>query len=73
MNLSEKFVRISVDEDVATLVLDRPPLNVMNIAMMEEINEALLGLRGTEKVKVLVIRGSHGVFSTGIDVGEHTR
>jgi cyclohexa-1,5-dienecarbonyl-CoA hydratase len=58
---------------VATLTLDRPPLNVMNIEMMEQMNEAILELRGRSDLKVLVIRGKGKAFSAGVDVADHTR
>ncbi len=58
------------DGQVARLTLDRPPLNVMTIEMMEEINSALLSLRRQEGLKVLVIRGRGEAFCGGVDVRE---
>ena len=43
--MSYKYIELSLDDGVATLTLNRPPLNIMNIAMMEEMNAALLDLR----------------------------
>ena len=40
------FIALERDGGVATLTFDKPPLNVLDIAMMEEINEALLDLEG---------------------------
>ncbi len=53
--------------------MDRPPLNVMNIEMMEQMNEAILKLRGRTDLKVLVIRGKGKAFSAGVDVADHTK
>lgn len=61
------------DGAVARLILNRPPLNVMNIDMMEEINSELLRLREARDLKVLVIRGSGGTFCDGVDVEDHSR
>ena len=58
---------------VATLTLQRPPDNAMSLEMMEAINGALLGLRDARDLKVLVVRGSGGSFSSGIDLTEHSR
>ena len=53
------------------LWLERPPGNLLNIAMMEEINEALLGLREETSLEVVVLRGAKGTFSDGWDLKEH--
>jgi cyclohexa-1,5-dienecarbonyl-CoA hydratase len=53
-------------------VLNRPPLNVMNIAMMREINAGLETLRASSGTKVLVIRAEGKAFSAGVDVADHT-
>jgi cyclohexa-1,5-dienecarbonyl-CoA hydratase len=58
----------------AWLVLNRPPLNVLDIAMMREINAALETLSEDLAVKVLVVEAAEGskAFSAGVDVSEHT-
>ncbi len=71
--MSYKYIELSLDDGVATLTLNRPPLNIMNIAMMEEMNAALLDLRQHDELKVLLIRGRGKAFSSGIDVADHTR
>jgi cyclohexa-1,5-dienecarbonyl-CoA hydratase len=71
--VSERFVELTCEGSVATLTLDRPPLNVMNIEMMEQINEALLQLRGRKELKVLLVRGRGKAFSAGVDIGDHTK
>ncbi len=58
---------------VATLRLNRPPLNIMSIEMMEHINESLLTLKSRTDLKVLVLRGKNEAFSGGIDMHEHTK
>jgi cyclohexa-1,5-dienecarbonyl-CoA hydratase len=54
------------------IFLKRPPLNILNIAMMTEINQALEGVIPRSDVKVLVFRSDEKAFSAGVDVGEHT-
>lgn len=71
--MSDRFVELTSAGGVATLTLDRPPLNVMNIEMMEQMNEAILELRGRTDLKVLVIRGKGKAFSAGVDVADHTK
>jgi len=71
MNTYE-HIKLSTDNGTATLVLNRPPLNVMNIAMMREINEGLEVLRASPAVKVLVIKAEGKAFSAGVDIADHT-
>jgi len=63
-----------IKEDKAFLTINRPPVNILNISTMEEINEALCSLAGNREVKVLVISGSgEKAFSAGVDVADHTK
>jgi enoyl-CoA hydratase/carnithine racemase len=58
-------------EDKALLTINHPPLNILNISIMEEINDVLGSLAGNKEVKVLVISGSgEKAFSAGVDVIE---
>jgi cyclohexa-1,5-dienecarbonyl-CoA hydratase len=67
-------IRFDVAEGIARLTLNKPPLNVLDIAMMREINAALEGLNDDAGVKVLVFEAAEGskAFSAGVDVSEHT-
>ncbi len=65
-----EFIETDIKDGVGTITLNRPPLNILNIAMMEEINKALDGLAG-EKIKLLVFKAEGKAFSAGVDVGEH--
>lgn len=53
--------------------LHRPPHNIMNIEMMEQINAVLLEFRDRPELKVLVIRGEGESFCEGVDLADHTR
>ena len=65
-----EHIKLAVADGVATLTLDREPLNVLNIAMMTEINQALDSLE-PDGLKVLLIKAEGKAFSAGVDVGEH--
>jgi cyclohexa-1,5-dienecarbonyl-CoA hydratase len=69
-----EHIRFDVSGGVARLTLSKPPLNVLNIAMMREINAALEELDDDPSVKVLVFEAAEGskAFSAGVDVSEHT-
>jgi len=68
-----QFLKLETTDEVATLCLSRPPANLLDIPMMEELTDALVSLREHPALKVLVLRGSGGVFSEGIDLSEHAR
>jgi cyclohexa-1,5-dienecarbonyl-CoA hydratase len=61
-------------DSVAKITLCRPPVNVLNIEMMREINHALESLTDDRAVKVLVFEAAENskLFSAGVDVAEHT-
>jgi cyclohexa-1,5-dienecarbonyl-CoA hydratase len=66
-----KHIQTEMKDGVATLTLNRAPLNVLNIEMMEEINTYFEGLRKEKSLKLLVIQAMGKAFSAGVDVGEH--
>jgi cyclohexa-1,5-dienecarbonyl-CoA hydratase len=66
-----KHIQTELKEGVATLTLNRPPVNVLNIEMMEEINTYFESLLKEKALKLLVIQAAGKAFSAGVDVGEH--
>jgi cyclohexa-1,5-dienecarbonyl-CoA hydratase len=66
-----KHIQTEIKDGVATLTLNRAPLNVLNIEMMEEINTCLEGLMKEKSLKLLVVQAAGKAFSAGVDVGEH--
>jgi enoyl-CoA hydratase/carnithine racemase len=69
--MAYRYIELHASDRVGTLLLRRPPRNLLNIAMMEEINQALLSLREQPDLAVLVVRGADGNFSEGIDLRDH--
>jgi cyclohexa-1,5-dienecarbonyl-CoA hydratase len=63
-------VRVGIAGRVASILLDRPPLNVMNIALMDELHGAVASVAG--HCDILIFRGA-GVrgFSAGAEIGDH--
>ncbi len=57
---------------VATVVVDRPPLNILDLETIERLDAALAGLAG-EDLQLLFLRGAGGrAFSAGVAVQDHT-
>lgn len=73
MSLNE-FSRIFFDlqPPIARITLHHPPINVIDIPMMEDLAGALALAESERDVSVLVITGSERAFSAGVDVAAHT-
>jgi cyclohexa-1,5-dienecarbonyl-CoA hydratase len=54
------------------IVLARPPLNVLDIAMLLELDEAAERVGADDSAAVLVITGEGKAFCAGVDVADHT-
>lgn len=54
------------------ITLNHPPVNIMDILTMKEINAALEGLQGDEESKVVVFTARGKAFCAGVDVKDHT-
>jgi cyclohexa-1,5-dienecarbonyl-CoA hydratase len=67
-------LHISVDiaTPVAHISLRNPPLNVIDIPMVEELSQALAEIEGRPDICVVVIRGEEKAFSAGVDITAHT-
>lgn len=65
-------IHVSLRDGIGEIVFDRPPLNVLNIEMMKEINLALAEFLNELKLKLVVFKGEGKAFSAGVDVAEHT-
>ncbi len=66
-----EFIEADIRDGLGTVTLNRPPVNILNIAMMEEINGVLKDWQGERDLKVLLIDAKGKCFSAGVDVGEH--
>lgn len=69
-----RHIIFETHDGVARLALNKPPLNVLDIAMMREIGSALERVDGDPSIKVLLFEAAEGskAFSAGVDVSEHT-
>jgi len=71
MEADDAGFRVSIADRVATLTLDRPPLNILNIRTCRALHGALQDLGARAEVGVLVVAGAGKAFCAGVDVGEH--
>jgi cyclohexa-1,5-dienecarbonyl-CoA hydratase len=66
--------RLSVDlaPPVARIALHNPPLNVIDIPMMEALAQTLNEIEARADISAIVFSGEGKAFSAGVDVGAHT-
>lgn len=71
MTTHPETIQLKIEHRTAWITLDRPPLNILDIAMMESLDAALE--RALPKSDFLVFQGA-GVkaFCAGADVADHT-
>jgi enoyl-CoA hydratase len=70
--MSETFetLKLEVADFVATVTLDRPPVNAQNRAMKEELIAAFDALHDREDVRAVILTGAGKAFSAGADLKE---
>ena len=68
--MSAEFVRLDVADGVATIVLQRPPMNALSVQMQQEIQTAADEASVRADVRAVVIYGGPKVFAAGADVKE---
>jgi enoyl-CoA hydratase/carnithine racemase len=65
-----EFVRVERDEAIATIRLDRPPMNALNAQVQDEIAAAAAELDADAAVRAVVLYGGEKVFAAGADIKE---
>jgi cyclohexa-1,5-dienecarbonyl-CoA hydratase len=67
-----KNILVEKKDGVAKLTINKPPLNILDIETLEEMNQALAELRTDDEAKVVAITGAgEKAFSAGVAVGDH--
>jgi cyclohexa-1,5-dienecarbonyl-CoA hydratase len=66
-----EFIHYAEEEQVARIVLDRPPLNILTVDMLEELNAALEAAASHPSLKALVLSGAGKAFCAGVDIEDH--
>jgi len=64
-------VAVEVTVAVARITLHHPPLNVIDIPMLDELIQALAEIEAQPEISVIVLRGVGRAFSAGVDVAAH--
>lgn len=67
-----EFIRLKIEEKVALVTIDRPPVNALNFKAMKELAETLEELGKDSQVKAIVLtgEGKNQTFIAGADLKE---
>lgn len=65
-----EFVHVERDQAIATIRLDRPPMNALNAVVQDEIAAAAAEVDADPDVRAVVIYGGEKVFAAGADIKE---
>jgi len=68
---SNPRVELKVADSVALIRLTNPPLNIIDIQMMDELATVLRDVEARDDVTIIVLRGTDRVFSAGVDIPAH--
>ena len=69
--MSGRGVRFERDGALGRLVLDRPPVNVLDITALEELVALCEAIARDDSVAVLTLEGEGKAFCAGLDVADH--
>jgi enoyl-CoA hydratase/carnithine racemase len=64
------FVQVQTDQAVATIRLDRPPMNALNAQVQFEIAAAAAQVAEDPAIRAVVLYGGEKVFAAGADIKE---
>ncbi|MHA2225031.1 MAG: enoyl-CoA hydratase/isomerase family protein [Candidatus Hodarchaeales archaeon] len=67
----DDLIQIERSNDIGKITFNNGDYNILNIAMMKQINEALDTFLNDPFLKAVVIDHNGRSFSAGVDVGEH--
>ena len=70
--MSASRVNTTFATPFAYLTLTNPPLNVIDLPMMEQLSAVLAQVEAQPEISAVVIRGAGKCFSAGVDVAAHT-
>lgn len=71
MSYDNNLVGVEIGENIALLTLNRPPLNILTLALTAELRRTLHTIENDERVRVVVIRGAgERAFCAGADIKE---
>ncbi|MCU1285542.1 MAG: dch [Acidobacteriales bacterium] len=72
MPMSPQKFTVQCESNAAHITLKNPPVNVIDIPMMEELLAAIREVEQHPEINAIVFRGDGKCFSAGVDIAAHT-
>jgi len=67
--VNRRFVNYTIEEKMAWVTIDNPPLNALNQTLMEELGDVFKELEENEDVLIVILRGDgERAFAAGADI-----
>ncbi len=66
--MGSQLVELKLEPPVAVLAMTKPPVNAIDIELIEVLGDALAEVEGSPKAEALVLTGSGNSFSAGLDL-----
>ena len=66
--MSEQLVRYSVSDNIAEVMLDRPPVNALSMPLIDALLAALARARDDAALRAVILASAHKVFCAGLDL-----
>lgn len=63
-------VNLEVADNVATILLNRPPMNALDVATQDRLRELAVEVTRRDDVRAVIIHGGEKVFAAGADIKE---
>ncbi len=71
MEYRNELLKVKIEDYVAVVMIDRPPLNILTLELSAEMQETFHRLEEDPEVRVIVLRGSgEKAFCVGADIKE---
>jgi len=65
------LIKVNNTDGLISITLNKPPLNVLTIPMLQEISDAFAWAK-QETGKIILLNTEGKAFSAGVDVADHT-
>ncbi len=65
---TERFLQLQYMENTLLITLNRPPVNAINLQVIEQLEETLTSYEEDKNTKVVIITGNGRCFSAGADI-----
>ena len=69
---SRSAITLDIRQDVAWITLNRPPLNILTLDIIRELDSALSEIAEQTNLKAVVLAANGKAFCAGVDVADHT-